>query len=594
MAEVREERRLAAVLSADVVGYSRIMGADEWGTLTALKSHRNELINPKISEHNGRIVKLMGDGILAEFASAVDAVRCAIEIQRSMPDRNAAVPEDKWILFRIGINVGDIILEDDDIYGDGVNIAARIQELADPGGICLSRTARDQVRDRLEVKLEDLGEVEAKNIIRPVRVFRVSGEDDGIATLTDFRGGGSAVPTRTADKPTIVVLPFTNLSGAPEQEYFSDGITEDIIAGLSRNRSFFVISRSTSFTYKGRAVDIGQVAKELGVRYVLEGSVRKGGARLRISGQLADAAGGHHIWSERYDRELEDIFDLQDEITQSIIGAISPGILSAEIQRARRKDTESLDAWDLTMRGHWHIRRFSKEDNAEARRLIGKAIEIDPGSATAHSDLAFASHMSAVFGWSDSPVDAHIQLGESARSAVLADELNAFAHTTLGIFELFSGRHDDAISRLERAIDLDPNLAFARGYLGTTYAFGGESDAAILNLEGALRLSPHDSFSVIWHICMGWASLAAERFLEGVNFARQAIEDNPEFADNYSVLAACYGHLGMAEEARAALDRLEQRMPNLTLGSERLERPFRREEDKDRFLDGLRRAGLPE
>ena len=596
MTETREERRLAAILSADVVGYSRIMGADESGTLSSLKSHRSELIEPKIGEHNGRIVKLMGDGILGEFASAVDAVRCAIEIQRSMPDRNAKIPEDRWIQFRIGINVGDIILEGDDIYGDGVNIAARIQELAEPGGICLSRTARDQVRDRLDVSLVDLGEVETKNIVRPVRVFRVEGESGSTSTPTSAGRPphGPTIPVRTAEKPTIAVLPFANLSGDPEQEYFSDGITEDVIAGLSRNRSFFVISRGTSFTYKGRAVDVGQVAQELGVRYVLEGSVRKAGTRLRISGQLADATSGHHVWSERYDRELQDMFDLQDEITQSIVGSISPGILSAEIQRARRKESENLDAWDLIMRGHWHIRRFSKEDNIEARRLISKAIEIEPDSAMAHCDLAFASHVSSVFGWSDSPAEAHAQLGNSARNAVAVDELDAFAHTSLAIFELFSGRHDDAISKLERAIDLDPNLAFARGYLGVAYAFGGEPEAAMLNLEGALHLSPRDAFMVIWHIGMGWASLAAERFEEGAGFARQAIEDKPEFVDNYSVLAACYGQLDMEEEARAALEKLVHRMPGLTLDSERLERPFRRPEDKDRFLDGLRKAGLPE
>jgi TolB-like protein/Flp pilus assembly protein TadD len=383
------------------------------------------------------------------------------------------------------------------------------------------------------------------------------------------------------------------MSGDAEQEYFSEGITEDIITNLSRNRAFFVISRSTSFTYKGPAVDVGKVALELGVRYVLEGSVRRAGNRVRITAQLIDAETGHHLWADRYDRELADVFAVQDEIAQSITGAIAPGIISAEIRHAQHKDPGQLDAWDRTVRAHWHIRRFTQSDLAEARRLLEEAIALDPANSMALADLAFARHFEAVFGWGDGPAESHGRLGEAARKAVAADDSDAMAHTSLAIFELFSGRHEEARRRLRRALDLDPNSMFARGYLGGSYAFGGDYEAALTNLEEAMRLSPRDPLLIIWHLCKGWAALLAGRDEDAVEYATQAVEANPEFPDIYAVLASANGHLGRAAPAHAALDQLSRRMPGLTASDARLERPFVRVVDRERFLEGLRKAGMP-
>ena len=588
LSEERVERRLAAILAADVAGYSRLMGMDEEGTLAALKAHRRAVVDPKITEYRGRIVKTTGDGMLVEFASVVDAVRCAVDIQRQMAERNATVPAERRIEFRVGINVGDIIIDDEDIYGDGVNIAARLEGLAAPGGICISRVVRDQVRDKLDFSFEDMGEQQVKNITRPIRTHRIV-LNAAAGTAAHAVPSGRAAP----QKPSIVVLPFANMSGDAGQEYFSDGITEDIITNLSRNHAFFVISRSTSFTYKGPAIDVSKVARELGVRYVLEGSVRRAGNRVRITAQLIDAASGHHLWADRYDRELADIFAVQDEIARNITGAIAPGILSAEVQHAERKEPSQLDAWDRTVRAHWHIRHFTEHDLAEARRLLTEAIALDPANSMALADLAFARHFEAVFGWGDGPAVSQARLGEAARKAVAADDSDAMAHTSLAIFDLFSGRHDEARRRLKVALDLDPNSMFARGYLGVSYSFGGDYAAALPHLEEALLLSPRGPLVVIWRLCQGWAALTAERYDEAVNFATHAREANAEFPDIYALLASANGHLGRTASAREALEHLVHRMPNLSASDERLNRPFARPADRERFLEGLRKAGLP-
>ena len=416
MSEARFERRLAAILAVDVAGYSRLMGEDEEGTLAALRAIRRELGDPKIKEHRGRIVKTTGDGLLIEFASVVDAVRCAVQTQRDMATRNAGIPPERRIEFRMGINLGDIIVEDGDIFGDGVNIAARLEALADPGGICVSRVVRDQVRDKLDFSFADMGEQQVKNIARPVRAHRVLVAAEAVAPAS----AGDLITTSArpvAQKPSIAVLPFANMSGDAEQEYFSEGITEDIITNLSRNRAFFVISRSTSFTYKGPAVDVGKMARELGVRYVVEGSVRRAGNRVRITAQLIDAETGHHLWADRYDHELADVFAVQDEIAQSIAGAIAPGIISAEIRHAQLKDPGQLGAWDRTVRAHWHIRRFTQSDLAEARRLLEEAVALDPTNSMALADLAFAHHFESVFGWGEAPAESHLRLGEEAQGS---------------------------------------------------------------------------------------------------------------------------------------------------------------------------------
>ena len=592
MAEERVERRLAAILAGDVAGYSRLMGIDEEGTLAVLKRHRRELVDPKIKEHRGRTVKLTGDGILVEFASVVDAVRCAVDIQRGMAERNVEVPAERRIEYRIGLNLGDIIIDDKDIYGDGVNIAARLEALAEPGGICVSRVVRDQVRDKLDFSFADMGEQQVKNIARPVRTHRIVLGAEAAEALGEAAAAASPA-RRAAQKPSIAVLPFANMSGDPEQEYFSEGITEDIITNLSHNRAFFVISRSTSFTYKGPAVDVGKVARELGVRYVLEGSVRRAGNRVRITAQLIDAETGHHLWADRYDRELADVFAVQDEIAQSIASAIAPGIISAEVQHAQRKDPSQLDAWDRAVRAHWHIRRFTQTDLAEARRLLEEAIDVDPTNSMAFSDLAFLRHFQAVFGWGESIAEAHTAAGEAARKAVSLDDGDATAHTVLAIYEMFSGRHEEARRRLRRALDLDPNSAFAHGYIGVSHAFSGDRDAVLRHCDEALRLSPRDPLLLLWYLPKGWAALNAERYEEAIEFAIRAAEAHPEFPDIYAVRAAAEGQLGRVDAGRSTLDELLRRMPGLTASDPRLDRPFGRAADRERFLEGLRKAGLP-
>jgi adenylate cyclase len=371
MVEQRVERRLTAIFAGDVAGYSRLMGADEEGTLSRLNAHRREFLEPKIAEHRGRIVKRTGDGILIEFASAVDAARCAVEIQHGMIERNAPEPQDKRIEFRIGIHVGDVIIEDGDMFGDGVNIAARLEGIAQPGGICISDDAYRQVRGKLDANFQNAGEQELKNIARPVRVYHL-------------RPGGGATETPALalpDKPSIAVLPFQNTSGDPEQEYFADGMVEDIITGLSRIKWLFVIARNSTFTYKGRAIDVKQVGRELGVRYVLEGSVRKAADRVRVSGQLIDAATGAHVWAQRFDRRLEDIFALQDEITLNVVGAIEPSLRDAEIERAKRKRPDSLDAYDLVLRAIPHVYLAMPEEAAKALPLLEQALVLDPSYA---------------------------------------------------------------------------------------------------------------------------------------------------------------------------------------------------------------------
>jgi adenylate cyclase len=588
MAGERVERRLSAIFASDIVGYSRLMEADEEGTLARMNAHRREFLEPAVAQNRGRIVKRTGDGVLIEFSSAVDAARCAIDVQRGMGERNAGVSPERRIELRIGIHVGDIMIEDDDIFGDGVNIAARLESIAQPGGICISDDAYRQVRGKVNVNFQDSGEQELKNIARPVRVYQLRPE---AAPAAAKPASGLALP----DKPSIAVLAFQNMSGDVEQEFFADGIAEDIITALSKAHWLFVIARNSSFSYKGKSVDVREVGRDLGVRYVLEGSVRKAGNRVRITAQLIDATSGHHVWAERYDRALEDIFAVQDEITRSIIGAIAPGIVAAEIQRTRGKEAAQLGQWERVMRAHWHVWRFTREDCREAFHLTDEILRRDPNNALALADLSFNWHFGGVFGWTTEPIaKAMEKSGDAARRAVAAEDRDATAQAALAVYEVFSNRHDDAIKRLMRAVELDPNSSLARGQLGVALSFGGEPDRSIAALEDAKRLSPRDYLMVIWHAVDAWSHLHAERFADAMACAKQAIEFNPAFPDSHGILAAAAAQLGQMTEAQAGLAEFVRLLPELTLSDPRLIRPFRRPADRERFFAGLRKAGLAE
>ncbi|WP_426425582.1 adenylate/guanylate cyclase domain-containing protein [Bradyrhizobium genosp. A] len=593
-----DTRKIAAILAADMVGYSRLTGTDEDRTLARLRTLWSDLFDPAIDVHHGRVVKRTGDGALVEFRSVVNAVRCAIEVQNGMVERNAGLPADRRIDFRIGIHLGDIVEESDgDLMGDGVNIAARLEGIAMPGAICLSEDAYRQVKARLDLAVSDLGTTQLKNIADPIRVYSL--QVGGAAEEKPRAQGGvperSSAPLALPDKPSIAVLAFQNMSDDVEQEFFADGIAEDIITALSRASWLFVIARNSSFTYKGKSTDIRLVGRELGVRYVLEGSVRKAGNRVRITAQLIDASGGQHVWAERYDRALEDIFAVQDEITHSIIGAIAPGIIAAEVQRIHGREAAELDQWERVMRAHWHVQRFTCEDCNQAISLIEDVLRYDPNNAMALADLSFNWHMGGLFGWTkELPSVASERRGEAARRAVAADDRDAAAQTSLAVHELFTNQHDIAIRRLHRAIELDPNSSFARGILGTAYSFGGEPDRALVALQQAMRLSPRDYLMVIWHTCCAWSHLHAERFAEAVDSAKQAIDVNPFFPDAHGTLTAAAAHLGRMAEAKVGLDGFVRLLPQLSLDDPRLVRPFRCEADRERFLAGLRKAGLPE
>ncbi len=584
------ERRLAAILAADVVGYTRLMGEDEVGTLNALKAHRGEFVDPTFARYRGRIVKLMGDGALVEFASAVDAVTCAAELQRGMAGRNADVPERQRITFRIGINLGDVMVEGDDLYGDGVNVAARLEGLAEPGGICLSAKVYDEVGSKLDLAFEDMGKQQVKNIDEPLQVWRWVPDGSVVAGRAEKIDGSLSSPR----KPSIAVLPFDNMSGDPEQEYFSDGITEDVITELSRFRQLSVIARNSSFQYKGQSLNVQDVGRELRVEYVIEGSVRKAGNRVRVTAQLIEVASGSHLWAERYDRDLEDIFAVQDEITERIISSVAPGIVSAEMQRARRKDVGTLDAWDRIMRAHWHLARFTMEDNAEARRFLTEAAQIEPDSALALGDLAMIHSLDAAWNWGVSRDQSLAAAGEAARRAVTIDENNAWGHIALGLVEVFSGHHDEAVTRLERAIEITPNDPNAHGHLGLVLALSGDSSGATVHLDEAMRLSPRDPFLAFWFMARALAAYVAESYEETVRWCHKTIEENPRFPGAYRILAATYGGLDEIEQAKKALKELLRQMPGLTVTATRQQIPWKKSEHAERYLDGLRKAGLPE
>ncbi len=580
----KTQRRLAAIVSADVVGYSRLMGVDEAGTLRHLNAHRSEHIDPLIAKHGGRIVKTTGDGLLLEFPSVVAAVECCVTVQKGMAERSADA-ENEAIQFRIGVHLGDVMVEGDDIFGDGVNIAARLQEIGDAGGVTISSNAHDSVEGRVEAGFVDAGEQELKNIARPVRVWRWSMDTGPKPTVAD-------TPLQLPDKPSIAVLPFDNMSGDPEQEYFADGIAEDVITALSRFRSLFVIARNSSFTYKNTAVDVRSVGQQLGVRYVLEGSVRRASNQVRVTAQLIEAETGNHLWAEQFDRELEDIFAVQDEITQRIVGALQPEIGAAEWERARRKSPGSLDAWALYHQGIHHLYRYSKGDNVVARRLFRQAVEQDSQFAAAHTMLAYACFMAVFDALTDYRVDQLTESFEAAQKAVRLDDRDAMAHAILGRVLSMRHQHDLALAECDKAIELNPNLAQAQFGRGLALVLAGLPEDAITHLEEAARLSPRDPNFYAFLLVLAWANLLQGQYDGALGWARRAVAQPNSGVWGNATLAIALAHLDHLEEARKALDELIKEKPNMTLSFVAETLPFRRNSDRHIFEDGLRRSGL--
>ena len=528
--------------------------------------------------------------MLVEFFSVVDAVRCAVDIQRGMGERNAAVPADKRIEFRIGINVGDIIIDGDDIFGDGVNVAARLQTLADPGGIMVSSIVHDQVRDKLSFGFDDMGEQSVKNIARPIGVHRVSLAETVRSAAGQSGAATSKFELASPNRPSIAVLPFANMSGDPEQEYFADGISEDIITGLSKLRWFFVIARNSSFAYKGKAVDVKRAARELGVRYVLEGSVRKGGNRVRITAQLIDAATGNHIWADHYDGDLTDVFALQDEITKKVVAAIEPKLLEAEGIRSQNRSPEDLGAWDMVIHANSLFWRLNKTDGEAAISILRKAVERYPDYAPAHSMLAFAILVSRLLGWTLVAPQVKEAEALAARAAEL-DDSDPWAHLALGYVAHMMRRTEDARQEYERAIDLNPNFAAAYGYMGFTLSTAGRSDEAITYLEQAIRMSPHDPQNAIFNMALAVAHFLSDRYTEAISFARKAIQQRGGVTSSHRIYIASLAQSGQIEEARIALQHLRELMPNISIAWCEQHVPYS-PGPMAKFLDGLRKAGL--
>ena len=580
------KRRLAAILAADVVGYSRLMGEDEAGTLGALTAHREELLAPKIAEHRGRIFKLMGDGLLAEFASVVDAVQCAVEMQESMAARNAGIEEDRRIVFPIGINMGDIIVEDEDIYGDGVNLAARLEGLADPGGICLSRNVHEQVGTKLDLTFEDLGELEVKNIAEPVRAYRIkmaSAQGEGAT-------GGRAAPP-LPDRPSVAVLAFENMSGDPEEDYFADGITEDIITDLSRFHGLLVIARNSSFSYKGKAIRVQEIARQLGVRYLVEGSIRRAGARLRITVQLIDATSGGHLWAERYDRELEDVFALQDEIVETVVRTVAGRLTAADRARAARKTPRNLQAYDYVLRAQGIV-NDSIEKNRQCRELYETAIELDPGCARAYMGLGLTHMFDWHSAWTDTPEESADLAIANARKALALDDTDSEAHRRLGGIYLFRGDHEQAEFHLDKALSLNPNDADSWAYRALYCIYDGRPLEALEPLGRATRRNPFHPSWYLWFI--GLAHYGARQYEAAIGPLKTAIGLFPKFVAPRRHLAASYARLGRLEEARRECKAILELEPDFKIAKLAPALAYQNPDDLAHYLDGLRKAGLPD
>ncbi|WP_426527222.1 adenylate/guanylate cyclase domain-containing protein [Bradyrhizobium sp. McL0615] len=588
------ERRLAAVLAADVAGYSLLMGRNEEGTVSQLKAFRKTLVDPTIAAYRGRIVKTTGDGMLVEFASAVDAARCAVEVQRAVARENVALPPQTRIEFRIGIHVGDIIFDDADIFGDGVNIAARLEGLSQPGGICISDDAQRQIRGKLDTPFEDMGLQNLKNIAEPMRAWRLS-DAKSPALLSPDRSVETTQPLALPDKPSIAVLPFQNMSSDPEQDYFADGMVEDIITALSHYHALFVIARNSSFTYKGHAVDVKQVGRELGVRYVLEGSVRRVLDRVRVTGQLIDASTGAHLWADRFDGALKDIFDLQDDITLRVVGAIAPKLEQAEIVRAMRKPTESLDGYDYYLRAMSNFHKGGRKDISEALRLFYKAIELDDKFSSAYGMASWSYARRKLNGWAD---EGSSEASEAERIADRAvecggDNAVALASSGIAIGYMFAD-FERAASLMDRAQALNPNLAMAWHLSGWIRCLIGRQDLAIEHLERVVRLSPVDPQRPGMLAAIATAHFAAGRFDTASSLATAAMLEQSSNFIAALVAAGANAMAGNLDIASSAMERVRALDPNFRLHKVKDRLPHRQPEVLAQWEDALRRAGLPE
>jgi adenylate cyclase len=587
------ERRLAAVLAADVAGYSRLMGRNEERTLANLKSFRKTLFDPAIAAHRGRIVKTTGDGMLVEFASAVDAARCAVEVQRSMAAQNADVPQDLRIEFRIGIHVGDIIIDDNDIFGDGVNIAARLEGIAEPGGICISDDAHRQIRGKIDITLDDIGEQTLKNIAEPMRAWHIRLAGEAAPAIRSSPSPIRVQDLTLPDKPSIVVLPFDNMSAEAGQDYLADGIVEAITAALSCIRSFFVIARSSAFTYKGRATNARDIGKELGVAYLLEGSVQKAGNRLRIIVQLIETEGGAHVWSSRFDGAIEDFFDLEDRITEQVAGALQPSIRIAEIERSRRKRPQDLGSYDFTMRAMPHVWALEKDESVKALELLEKALAIDPQYPLALSLAGWCHAQRSVYNWADDIAGSQAMARTLAERAAAMSGDDPIILAVLGAVHTFVHNHGTARVLLERAVTLDPNAAWAWSRLGWLENYADQPQKAIRNFERALRLSPIDPMNFNNYVGIGSAHEIAQEYNKAAALYRRALEERPNASWIYRNLAAALSGAGRVEEAKQAFADLMRSYPDLTVSKFKQAMVFSAPV-LDRMAENLRKLGLPE
>jgi adenylate cyclase len=586
----RVERKLAAIFAADVAGYARLVESDEVGTLRLFTAHR-EILDGLIAEHGGRIANTAGDSVLAEFPSAVDAVECALDVQERLAEANQSLPADRRLEFRIGVHVGDVVVQPGDLFGDGVNIAARLQTLAEPGGVCISGTVHEHVRKLPTLRFSDLGPQVVKNIAEPVRAYRLSPEKASQANAG--RQPDRPKPLPLPDKPSIAVLPFTNMSGDSEQEYFADGLVEDIITALSRVRSFFVIARNSSFTYKGRAVDVRQVSRELGVRYVLEGSIRKAGSRVRIVGQLVDGTTGRHVWADRFDGDVSDIFELQDQVTESVVGAVEPSIRLEEIRQARTKPTSSITAYDLYLRALPGFYSMTREGFADVRRLTNEALTIDPEFTLAKALGAYIRSISVSQCWHE-PDDIGVAVRMAREVLAEARDDPTSLRFAAQVLAYSAKEYETALSVIDRSLFLNPNSA--QGYTGSGWvnAYAARPLIAIDHFHRAMRLSPLDPEKGIALSGIGMSYLMLERFDEALQWGENALREMPNYGSSHRVVIGALVGLQRLDEARAAAHRLMEAFPTYNLALQREINPWHDQAFAARYLDALGVAGIPE